>query len=361
LHGSVAYGIQASRLMFPDISEHNGLVDWGAVEAGFRAGTIEAVAMRAGFGTVRTDGQFSRNQSECRARGIPAIYYWFCYPAYNSPTAEASMFNSVVGTLQRGEAMAGDFEDDPQARPFPRGQPGLDWAREFLMLLHAPRNASWWYTYPSLLAEVGLGPLIQTWPFWIADYGAAPDSSFNSSIARQFTDCGSTPGVTGCCDQSRVLRPPLSQWLTGGSAQLPFLFGGFHMNPAFRPGDPNLRCDMVYVGNDGHLRHRWNSGGLTGVLADNAGEEDLSAGLQFVPLSGSCVWDPQGANLNVTALGLDGVIYGRFLDINGVGPGWFHASAARAAVGQPGPQGPPGPNTDAELRAALKAAVGPLR
>src|SRR5215472_7282928 len=335
--------------MFPDISEHNGIVDWGALEAAYRAGAIEAVAMRAGFGTVRADGQFSRNQSQCRARGIRAIYYWFCYPAYNSPAAEASMFNSIVGPLQPGEAMVGDFEDDPQARPFPRGQPGLDWARGFLSLLQSPHSATWWYTYPALLAAVGLQPLESMWPLWIADYGAGSDSAFSPAIARQFTDCGSTPGVSGCSDQSRVLRPPLSQWLTDGPASLPFMFGGFPMNPAFRPGDPNLRCDIVYVGLDGHLRHRWNNGGLSGVLSDTASEEDLSAGLQFVALSGSCVWDPQGANLNITALGLDGVIYGRFLDINGVGPGWFHATAARAAVGQPGPPGPPGPNTDAAL------------
>jgi GH25 family lysozyme M1 (1,4-beta-N-acetylmuramidase) len=202
--------------MFPDISEHQGAVDWSALGAAYQAGQIEAVSMRAGFGTVRTDLQFARNQSECRARGIPAIYYWFNYPTFNSPQAEAAMFNRTVGPLQPHEAMMGDFEDDPASNSvFPRGQAGIDWANAFLAALQAPTNAAWFYTYTSLFNAVGMGPLLATWPFVWADYSATPDSAF-PAIARQFTDCGSTPGVVGCCDQNRVLKPPLSQWLTGG-------------------------------------------------------------------------------------------------------------------------------------------------
>lgn len=199
---------------FPDFSEFQGAVDWSALGAAYRAGTIQAVAIRAGFGTVRADAQFKVNQAGARAQGIPVIYYWFNYPAYNAPTAEAAMFNATVGPLQPGEAMAGDFEDDPSARPFPRGQAGVDWSEAFLTALQAPQNATWWYTYPFLLSSVGLQPLFGTWPLWMADYSATPDDAFAPAIARQYTDCGSTPGVGGCCDQSRVLRGPLSQWLT---------------------------------------------------------------------------------------------------------------------------------------------------
>jgi GH25 family lysozyme M1 (1,4-beta-N-acetylmuramidase) len=206
--------------MFPDISEHQGVVDWNALGAAFAAGQIEAVSMRAGFGTVRADFQFARNQAECRARGIPAIFYWFNYPTFNSPQAEAAMFNSVVGPLLGNEAMMADFEDDRPASIFPRGQAGVDWAKAFLSALPAPQNATWFYTYTSLFNEVGMSPLLATWPFVWADYSARQDDPFGA-IARQFTDCGSTPGVAGCCDQNRVLKPPLSQWLTGGSDLTP--------------------------------------------------------------------------------------------------------------------------------------------
>ncbi len=203
---------------FPDLSEFNGAPDWDELERAYRAGQILAVAMRAGFGTVGVDRQFARNQAEARRRGIPVIYYWFTYAAYNTPTAEAAMFNATVGPLRPREAMCGDFEDDPAARPFPRGAAGLQWCEDFLGELQAPRNASWGYSYPFLISVVGLQPLFDAWPFWLADYSFTPDSAFDYPIARQFTDCGATPGVGGCCDQSRVLKAPLEQWLTSGTA-----------------------------------------------------------------------------------------------------------------------------------------------
>lgn len=206
----------AGATWFPDISQFQGPVNWGAMGAAYRAGALAAVAIRASYGTVSADAQFAANQRGVRAQGIPAIYYHFAYPAYNQPAAEAAFFNEVVGPLQANEAQGGDFEDDPAAKPFPRGQAGLDWCRAFLSALRAPQNASWWYTYPFLLGAVGLQSLIGAWPFWEADYSATPDGAFAPAIARQFTDCGSTPGVGGCCDQSRILRGPLAQWLTPG-------------------------------------------------------------------------------------------------------------------------------------------------
>lgn len=235
--------------MFPDISEFQGTVDWSALGGAFQSGQIEAVAMRAGFGTVRADGQFGRNQSECRARGIPAIYYWFNYPDTNSPDAEAAMFNATVGPLQANEAMCGDFEDDG-AHLFPRGQAGVDWARRFLTLLEAPHTATWWYTYPFLLSVIPFDQLYGVWPFWIADYGTAPDSAFNQAIARQFTNCGATPGVSGCSDQSRVLMEPLSQWLTRGGPtpmtdqEVTALFTDWYVVYAGRYPNAN---DMAYI------------------------------------------------------------------------------------------------------------------
>lgn len=201
--------------MFPDISEYQGAVDWNALGAAYQAGQIEAVAIRAGFGTIRADRQFAANQAVVRIYGIPAIYYWFNYPTYNDPQAEAAMFNATVGPLGPSEAMCGDFEDDAASGSiFPRGQAGVDWAKAFLTALEAPQNATWWYTYPYLLSVIPFQQLYGVWPFWLADYSITPDSAFPIPIARQFTNCGSTPGVNGCCDQSRVLKAPLSQWLT---------------------------------------------------------------------------------------------------------------------------------------------------
>lgn len=241
--------------MFPDISEHQGAVDWNALGSAYQAGQIEAVAMRAGFGTVRADNQFATNQRECRARGIPAIYYWFNYPTFNTPQAEAAMFNATVGPLRAGEAMVGDFEDDGSSGSvFPRGQAGVDWAKAFLTAVEAPQNATWWYTYPFLLSVIPFSELYGIWPFWLADYSATPDSAFVQPIARQFTDCGSTPGVSGCCDQSRILKSPLSQWLTPKEDQMD---------------------RMIYA--SASLPVLWLTGGLAVPLPDLAKQTELQA------------------------------------------------------------------------------------
>lgn len=205
---------------FPDISQFQGQVDWDQLAAAHQAGTIAGVMIRAGFGSSGVDAQFQANQQGARSRGIPAMYYLFCYPAYASAGDHATHFNNLVGGLQPNEAMCGDFEDDPGALPFPRGQAGLQWCEQFLSLLETPLNATWAYSYPSLISEVGLQPLWATWPFWLADYSVTPDAVFDFAMARQYTDCASVPGVSGCCDQSRVLRAPLSQWLTGGDLVL---------------------------------------------------------------------------------------------------------------------------------------------
>jgi GH25 family lysozyme M1 (1,4-beta-N-acetylmuramidase) len=306
--------------MFPDISEFQGAVDWNALDNAYHIGQIEAVSMRAGFGTVRADAQFARNQSECRARGIPAIYYWFNYPDTNSPQAEASMFNSVVGPLQANEAMMGDFEDD-RTHIFPRGQAGVDWAKAFLTALEAPQNASWWYTYPFLLGVIPFEQLYGIWPFVIADYSATPDSAFSQAIARQFTNCGSTPGIAGCCDQNRVLQEPLSRWLTlGGTSvtQSEKLAWARMAYNAFLWRVPSTQEQSDWANQ---------------ILDDGSNVDAVMAAIED-SVEGQSVQHAKAKLLG-------------YIAVNAF-PG------QPGPPGPPGPVGPPGPNTDSALRTYLK-------
>lgn len=363
LQAQLVGALAAGTPIFPDISEHNGAVDWELLERAWRAGLILAVAMRAGFGTVRADKQFARNRDEARRRGIPAVFYWFCYSAYNSAAAEAAMFNRTVGPLRPGEAMAGDFEDDPNAKPFVRGAAGLRWCQDFLGALQSPRNATWGYSYPALISVIGLQPLWQTWPFWLADWGRTPDSAFGYAALRQFTNCGSTPGVGGCCDQSRVLQGPLSRWLTAGGPPVParppatITPTGAAMSAiqVYYPPIPG-RVDTFLIDPDSRGVYRQFTGGGAG------GEDNLSHRLQdwwgvgnppaggFESLTLGVVVDDLGRWIvtAVNRIGPDrGQTYELVLRIDGgadqdwtpIGP----PVALPAVVGAPGPAGPIGP------------------
>jgi hypothetical protein len=291
--------------VFPDISEFQGAVDWNALSAAYEARIIEAVALRASFGTERADAQFARNQRECRARGIPAIYYHFCYPTFNSPQAEASFFNGTLGPLQANEAMVGDFEDDRQIL-FPRGQVGVDWARSFLTALQSPQNATWWYTNPLMLSVIPFKEFYGVWPFWIADYSATPDSAFSQAIARQFTDCGSTPGVSGCCDQSRVLAGPLSRWLTSAAPSPPAI-----MEANMQIVSIGSQQHLIGVTSGGTLRHLYNDVNASSPVGWTENDPGVTGLAPYAPLDARVI----GTQLHVLVADTDGHLVHAYQDI----------------------------------------------
>lgn len=185
-----------------DISQWQGNVNWDALAAS----NPEAVIIRAGWGVGGRDTQFQSNWSQAKARGIKRIAYWFCYPAYNSPQAEANDFNAVVGPLGPGEGMAGDFENDPGALAWPSN--GLGWAQQFLTTTGGPNYIPGFYGSPSFLESHNLVSLADTWWLWIADwYVDSPNTMGKQGSLWQYTDCGSIPGISGCVDCNYPMVP----------------------------------------------------------------------------------------------------------------------------------------------------------
>lgn len=75
------YGISKTSEIFArgiDVSEHQGVIDWGKVKA---SGMVDFVILRAGYGkeTSQVDRQFERNYSECKRLNIPVGAYWYTY------------------------------------------------------------------------------------------------------------------------------------------------------------------------------------------------------------------------------------------------------------------------------------------
>jgi GH25 family lysozyme M1 (1,4-beta-N-acetylmuramidase) len=225
IHAEFAHrtrGLTTERLLaagaewVPDLSEFNGAVDMAAVRNAGAAGVI----LRAGFGTVRADSRFAENRAKADAVGLPWLAYWMNYPAYNTAAAEAGVFNAVVGPLPRGRGMAGDFENDGGALPWPTGQAAHDWAAAFLTATGPADYLPPWYCSPSFVAPHGLAGLASTWPWWEAEYGVAqPDTLGLAPVMWQETDSASVAGVSGRCDLSIMLRGSFASLLYGAAPQ----------------------------------------------------------------------------------------------------------------------------------------------
>lgn len=96
----------------PDISEHNGVIDWEALST-----QIDFAMLRAGYGFTGIDKQFARNAQECTRLGIPFGVYWFSYAGnVASAIAEARKCVETISPYRIDYPVAFDWEDDSYKR-----------------------------------------------------------------------------------------------------------------------------------------------------------------------------------------------------------------------------------------------------
>lgn len=176
----------------PDISHHQGAVNWAAVAA---AGHQFAV-IKATEGVGFVDPQLAANRAGAHAAGLAVGLYHFARAG--NPAAEAAYFTGVTGQLQAGEFAVLDWEV-PAADPVGwctawlaavRGQLGM---KPLLYLNRSTLNGYNWS--PVVAADSGL---------WLAAYdgstAAVASGAWPGLAMKQYTDKGSVPGVAGPVD-----------------------------------------------------------------------------------------------------------------------------------------------------------------
>lgn len=96
----------------PDVSEHNGVIDWEALST-----QIDFAMLRAGYGITGIDKQFVRNADECTRLGIPFGVYWFSYAgSVDTAVAEARKCVETISPYRIYYPVAFDWEDDSYKR-----------------------------------------------------------------------------------------------------------------------------------------------------------------------------------------------------------------------------------------------------
>lgn len=90
-----------------DVSEHNGVLDWGKIKA---AG-VEFAVIRSGYGVSHVDDQFARNIRGAMEQGIPVGIYHFSYALSTAGAEKEGEFVLSILEPFRGEIFLPIFFD----------------------------------------------------------------------------------------------------------------------------------------------------------------------------------------------------------------------------------------------------------
>lgn len=184
----------AAQIRIPDVSNHQGPVDWSIVLASGAAGGI----CKATEGMTYLDPTFAKNWAALGALGAIRGAYHFARPTAGSGEAQADRFLAVVGSWRATDLLVLDLEvGDGDLSSF---------ALTFLDRIRARTGLTpWFYSYgPFIRAHAGARRLAE-YPLWLAAYSSRPPTApppWTNWQLWQRTDKATIPGIRTPCDES---------------------------------------------------------------------------------------------------------------------------------------------------------------
>lgn len=195
-------------LFGPDVSNHQGQVDWDRAVA---SGMVDFAIVKASEGVNFVDRWFARNWAELKRLGKPRGAYHYALPSENTPEAEAAHFVRIVraqGT-QPGDLLALDMEDPD----FPVGADAGPWSIRFCEAVRSQLGITpLLYTYPSYVPERSLNESgLADYPLWYASYDAPPTAPYPGRVPKpwqivslwQYNHNIPVPGIGAMIDMNR--------------------------------------------------------------------------------------------------------------------------------------------------------------
>ena len=185
-----------------DVSEHQGVIDWGKAE-----NEIDFAMIRAGVGT-RLDYQFVRNISECNRIGIPCGVYWFSYADNEAEAAdEAARCIKAIKPYRVEYPVCFDFE---YASATNIKNKGISPTKALCSAIcHAfcevTENAGYYtmaYTNDNFISQYYDSTIAATYDLWVPTYPKTVDLDKppRSCGMWQHSDKGSVTGIDGNVD-----------------------------------------------------------------------------------------------------------------------------------------------------------------
>jgi GH25 family lysozyme M1 (1,4-beta-N-acetylmuramidase) len=208
----------------PDVSSHQGYVDWAAV----RSAGCSFGFTKASGGAWYQNPTLAANWQGMAAAGLTRGCYHFAFESSGQPLpgpgaiAEADYFLSTVLPLglARGDMLVLDIEQGAGNL----GRWALDWCRRVEEVAGFPPliYTGAWFSDPHGFAGV---PELARYGLWLADYGAtawppAP-APWPGATFWQFTDKATVPGISTPADGNRFAGTPADLLLWGKPGTLP--------------------------------------------------------------------------------------------------------------------------------------------
>ncbi len=176
-----------------DISEFQGAIDWEQLAVRHRAGRLDFIIMRAGYGYGGTDARFAENYAAATAAGIPVGAYWYAYWSEASPRAEAESFLAAIDGKILTYGVWYDVEYEPAILNLSRAE-RTDKTLEALDTLAASGRYTGLYASTDMINNRMDYERLRGYDLWAAQYAAANTSRLPYGI-WQYTDRGQIAGI----------------------------------------------------------------------------------------------------------------------------------------------------------------------
>lgn len=187
-----------------DISKWQGAPDWDKLAAAHKAGRLDFVILRAGYGANTIDPTFAANYAAASARGIPLGAYWYAYWQQAAPAQEAAAFVAAVQgkTLQYGIWYDVEYE---------KSITSLGKAKRTYKVLQALAVLAASGRYCGLYASTDMinnrleYDRLRAYDIWAAQYGSKCTCKLPYGL-WQYSSTGKADGIAGNVDCDRAYK-----------------------------------------------------------------------------------------------------------------------------------------------------------
>ncbi len=187
-----------------DISRLQGKIDWAKLAAEHRAGTLDFVIIRAGYGGGTIDPRFEEYYAAATAAGIPLGAYWYAYWGKYTPTQEAASAIRVTASKILEYGLWYDVEYEPDILKMSR-QARTDKVLEGLAALAASGRYVGLYASTDMINNRLEYERLRDYDIWVAQYAARNTCKLPYGI-WQYTSGGSMPGIAGRVDRDYAYK-----------------------------------------------------------------------------------------------------------------------------------------------------------